>query len=216
MTMDSVPDSPRLIICDDHPMLRAGTRLLLENHGFLIVGEAASPTELLPLLNSVPAEMLLVDLTFRGEDAAQFIPSWRAKIPSLKILVYSMHDQIVHVERSLAAGAHGFVGKSDSAEVLCQAIKEVLSGGLFISPTVNQDLQGWMDTWKWKPALTALSKREQEILGHLGRGESLTKISESLNISRKTVETYLGRLKEKLHLETNRELLQFAIELSKV
>ncbi|HEY3452739.1 MAG TPA: response regulator transcription factor [Myxococcales bacterium] len=203
------PAPPRVFLVEDHPTVCLGLRLLLEQAGIQVCGEAQDCERALEALRDPTADLAIVDLSLGGEDGLDLLRSLAKKAPALPLLVYSMHEDATHVSRAFKAGARGYVTKRESADTLVHCIRECLAGRSFASPRAAQSLAE-------VPAGTSgttecLSLQEQKVYDQLGQGFSLQEIATQLGVSRSTVETYFGRIQVKLGLQDMRELRRHAI-----
>jgi len=209
--------SNSIFIVDDHPVMRNGYRFLLKNEPFLTVcGEAGSVAEALEKIPAIMPDLVLVDISLGGASGISLIKDLKARYPDILTLVVSAHDEMMYGERSLMAGARGYVMKSEVDAVVIEAIHRVLRGGYFLSEEMNTKIMHqYQDTYdgagiRDTNGVNQLSDRELEVFELIGRGFSTHKIADSLSISPKTVESHRGRIKEKLALHNTTELLQRA------
>jgi DNA-binding NarL/FixJ family response regulator len=206
----------RIYLIDDHVVVREGLRKLLDTEPDLEVKGAASGAE--EALRAIPMclpDLVVVDISLPGLDGLEIIKSLKAQLPSLLVLVLSMHDELLYAERVLRAGARGYVKKSDTAEQLLDAIRRVLAGEIFVSPNIlSRMVLSLSKRRKGECApgdLQRLSNREIEILRLIGQGVGTAEIAQRLGISAKTVETHRGHIRVKLSLKSGPELLRFAL-----
>lgn len=197
----------RVILVDDHPVLRNGLSLLLSQSGHVVCGEAGSRAELLAVIDGSRAGLALVDLSLAEESGLDLLDDLTAR--GVPVLIYSMHEDSQSIERAFARGASGYVTKREVEDVLLSAIAAVAAGQRYTSPEVMRTLADRV--LALEEGAVALSHREEQIFDGLGRGETSTEMSQSLNISFHTVETYYGRLLRKLGLASMKELRKFAI-----
>lgn len=206
----------RLLIVDDHPLMRRGLRdLLAEEPDLEVVAEAAGRAEALEAAEKVAPDLALVDLSLHSvADGLALVRELHAARPDLAIVVVSMYDERVYAERVLRAGARGFVNKHEPPEVFLERVRVVLRGGVGVSKDVSQTLV-WRALGKGQPHpagdASLLSDRELEIFALIGEGESVRRIAERLGVSPKTVETHRERIKSKLGLATANELVARAV-----
>ena len=201
----------RVFIVDDHPAVREGLALLLEQHGMLVCGDAEDGAQTMECLKSARPHVVLVDLSLRRESGMALIEQLRAL--GVAVLVYSMHEDVVHVKRAFAAGAGGYVTKREGADVLVQGIQEVVAGRRYLGERArNALIDGGQDDHG--ADAQHLSDREALVLQWIGEGDSSEEIARRLHISSRTVETYCGRIIEKLDLGGMRELRRYAIQRS--
>lgn len=202
--MNPGPRRPvRVFMVDDHPAVRQGLRLLLEQEGVVICGEAGGVVSARESVPGARPDLVLVDLSLGKESGLTLLKELAALCPGVPRLVYSMHEDSFHVGQALAAGAAGYVTKREMASVLTRAIEEVLAGRRFLSPRV-EELQGAGP----EPghAGDPLSPRELLVFRLLGEGYSPAAIADHLAVSRRTVDSYFARIQEKLGLRGMEEL----------
>ncbi|WP_300160884.1 response regulator transcription factor [Solidesulfovibrio sp.] len=205
---DAAASGTRIFLIDDHPAMRNGLSLLLRQVGHTVCGEAGCRQELLDRLDGSGAAVALVDLSLAEESGLDLIDDLAAR--GIPALIYSMHEDRGTIERAFARGARGYVAKREVADVLLTAIEAVAAGERYASPGALRSLAGRVLS-PYDGEEAALSRREEQILDGLGRGETSAEMSRSLNISAHTVETYYGRLIRKLGLSSMKELRKFAI-----
>lgn len=203
---DSLPPI-RLFLVDDHPLVRDGLRARLGGlAGIEIVGEAGSAQEALALVAAVRPSLVLTDVGMKDMNGIELAAVLLAREPSLHIVMLSMYDNPEYVQRSLQAGARGYVLKDAPAAEIVAAIHAVTAGGTFLSPAVSHRL---FRSQTPKPTLTP---RESEILTALGRGESSKQIARNLDLSVRTVEAHRQSIKRRLCIEGQAELIKYAVE----
>jgi len=212
-----MPDRPvRLLIVDDHPIVRQGIVELLGRHKDIeVVAQAEDAQEGLALIRQQTFDLAIVDLSLRGLSGMELIKQLQAEYPSLPVLVLSMHDELFYAERALRAGARGYIMKQEALEKIDEAIKTVLSGEVFVSQTVSAKvLHRFVSgaSSRNEDAVEILSDREFEVYQLLGQGYGTRQIADMLHISHKTVETYRANIKNKLRLRNASELVQSAVQ----
>lgn len=197
-----------VLIVDDHPLMRVGVRGLLP--ALWSVREAASPDEAMARLREQPCDLVLLDLAMGGESGLGLVPRLKALVPPPRVIVLSSLDEQLYAERSLKAGADGFVSKTALADELQQAIATVRAGRVHVGEAVRERLLRRHGT----PAadVPSLTARELEVLQLVAAGRSTREIAEALNRSVKTIETHKQALKDKLGAETPAQLLRMAIQ----
>jgi DNA-binding NarL/FixJ family response regulator len=200
---------------DDHPVVRAGlARLIEEQEDLSVAGEAENAPSALRQIGALKPELILTDLNLGADDGLEMIKDARALQPTLPILVISMHDENLYVERVLKAGARGYVMKRAGAPELMQAIRAVLRGETYVSPEYTRRVVGRFAGNRAQEAsspLEKLSDRELQVFRLIGKGFGTRKIAEALDLSVKTVETHCCHIKRKLGLEDCNALLQHAV-----
>lgn len=205
----------RILIVDDHPVVRLGlSRLLSDEDDFEICGEAASGRETLQAVEELRPDLVLVDISLKDFNGLELIKQLRARYPSLRMLVSSMHDEFLFAERALHAGASGYVNKVQAIDNIVSAVRQVLAGNVYVSPRMTQRIlksarRGAADL---QSAVAELSDRELEIFSLLGEGRTTREIASRLNLSIKTVESHRENIKHKLSLHNNNELIKRAVE----
>ncbi len=203
----------RIVIADDHPIVRAGFRqLVAEDPQLRVVAEAGDTTELLAVLAAHEADVVLLDISMPGIAFLELVQRIRATRPRARILVVSMHPEDQVAVRAIEAGADGYVMKTQSADELVGAIRKVHGGGKHVGPALAERLAAELAARRDGRARRDLSAREREILMLLGSGKSLKEIGARLTLSPKTVSTYRSRILTKLALKTNADLVRYVIE----
>lgn len=201
----------KLVLVDDHPLVREGLRCLLEREYDLEVSaEASSITEAMQALASTHVDAMLVDISLGSESGLDLVARVRAEVGEVPILVISMYEEALYAERVLCAGANGYVAKHEASELILTAVRRILNGGLFLSAQATESILRSLSSRSRGQAnlgLKRLSNRELEVFRLVGTGLSSAQIAESLHISTKTVETHRARIKEKLGIETAGELV---------
>lgn len=197
----------RLIIADDHPIIRTGLKHLFQlSVDIDIVAETDNSQQLLDLLKDKVDEvdLLLLDLNMPGFSGIESITYVRKHYPDLPILILSMHNELQIVTRALKAGASGYLTKDSEPEILLSAIRKVAAGGRFIDPKLAENL-----VFEFEGSHEKLSKREFEVMQLLANGKSVNEIANALFISNKTVSTHKTHLLKKLHLNNITELVRY-------
>lgn len=205
----------RILLVDDHPLVRRALKQTIEREDDLAVfGEAEDHAEALDLLEKETPEMAIIDLTLKSSDGLDLIKDIRQKHPQVLTLVLSMHNESVHMERAIRAGAHGYVSKQEAPGEVITAVRKILSGELYwpekaVVETVNRLAGGGFDR---QDAITArLSERERQVFELIGIGSTPAQIAAIMDVEVSTVDTYRSRIKEKLSLKGASELRQEAI-----
>jgi len=204
----------RVVLADDHAMVREALAQILEESGTLrVVGQAANGSEAIEVAAKTLPDVMVLDYTMPGLDTAAVIEALLRRWPHLKILVLTVHENIHYAVKVLERGAHGYVVKSAAVGELVEAIQAVSAGECYISPKVSQRiLQHLRQPKRDRVGLEALSQREFELLRVLGAGMSLKECARHLHISTSSASTYRARLMEKLHLHSTAEVIRFALE----
>jgi DNA-binding NarL/FixJ family response regulator len=204
----------RVVLADDHAMVREGLAQVLQESGSVrVVGQAANGVEALEIAAKTQPDVMVLDYSMPWLDAAEAIAALRQRWPDLKILILTVHENIHYAVKVLESGAHGYVVKSAAALELVEAIQAVSAGEVYISPKVSQRvIQHLRRPKRDRVGLEALSHREFELLRVLGSGMSLKECARHLHISTSSASTYRARLMEKLHLHGTAEVIRFALE----
>ena len=202
----------RIVIVDDHPVVRLGIRQMLAAEPDLdICGEAESAGAARGLIAAARPDLAIVDLSLSDGSGLDLIRSLRESHPSLAVLVLSMHDETLFAERVLRAGARGYIMKNEAVTGLVGAIRQVLAGRIYVSAGIAQIV---LERLGHEPVndnpLAGLTDREIEVFGLIGRGLNTAAIAETLGVSVKTVETYRSNIKTKLNLKDATELIRLA------
>ncbi|WP_207476969.1 response regulator [Arenibaculum pallidiluteum] len=201
----------RVLVVDDHAIVRGGLCRLFASDPEVEVVEAASGREALSLFRARPPRLVVLDLNLPGLGGLELIRRLRAEAPATPILVFSMHAEAIYVTRALEAGAAGFVSKNAAPEELLEAMRRVTAGERYLERELAQQLA--LQNVAGSPGrLDDLSRRELEILRLLGEGKGLPQIAESIGISYKTVANTCGMIKTKLGVSRTAELIRIAIE----
>ncbi|HEX3820722.1 MAG TPA: response regulator transcription factor [Candidatus Sulfotelmatobacter sp.] len=205
----------KILVVDDHPIVRQGLALLINRESDLMVcGEAQEATTAIHMLTMNRPDFLIVDISLNGPDGLDLLKSVRTSHPSLPVLILSMHDEGIYAERALRAGANGYIMKQEAAERVLVAIRRILGGEIYVSDNIaNRMLKHYITgpgTLR-SSSIADLSDRELEVFRLIGEGHGTRQIAEALHLSVKTVESYQAHIKEKLSLRSARELVQHAI-----
>jgi DNA-binding NarL/FixJ family response regulator len=203
----------RLFIADDHPVVRAGLRGIIEGEpGFEVVGEAANGHDLLATIGRTPAEVLLLDVSMPGPGFLEVLRDLKQDHPRLAVLVLSVHPEDQYAVRALRAGAAGYLTKDHSPEELVAAIRKVQRGGKYVSPSLAEKLAVGLEIGTGGWPHEELSNREYDVLCLLGSGRTVKEIAGRLELSPKTVSTYRARVLEKMKLASNADLVRYAAQ----
>ncbi|ODT34496.1 MAG: DNA-binding response regulator [Hydrogenophaga sp. SCN 70-13] len=204
----NAPDTPiRILLVDDHPMVREGLRARLSSvPRLLVVGEAGDAAEALRQLELSLPDVVLQDVGLKDGNGIDLVQAMLAHQPTLRVLMFSMYDNPEYVQRALLAGARGYVLKETPAEEVLAAIDAVVAGGTFLSPAVSRRL------FRGQAPRPMLTPRESQILSALGRGESSKQIAQAMHLSVRTVEAHRQSIKRKLGIEGQAELIKYAVE----
>lgn len=207
--------SKRIFLVDDHPMMRMGMAQLIAGEiGLSVCGQAGSAHEALAQIPKCKPDLLISDLTLPGKGGLELIKDLRVFHPELPILVISMHDEMLHAERALRAGARGYLMKEAGGEKMILAIRQVLSGQIFVSEKMSAKILEIFSGNRpavAKSGVESLSDREFEVFQLLGEGKSTKEVARILNLSSKTVDVHRGHIKDKLGLKDATALVSQAV-----
>lgn len=202
----------RILVVDDHPLMREGLRELLRPvPEFEVVAEAESIAGAVRALDEHPVDIVVLDLTLGSEDGVELLKRIAVDRPTVRVLILSMHDEMVYAEQLLQRGAHGYLMKHESATVLIDALRKVAQGEIFLSAALGTRLLG-----KPVPArdagspLAGLTRREFEVLRAIGQGLATRDIAAQLGMSAKTVDSHRRNVREKLGLHSATDLVRYA------
>lgn len=202
----------RVLICDDHLIVRQGIRQILADAADIeVVGEAANGPDALARLRGEAIDVLLLDIAMPGRDGLDVLKAAKATQPQLGVLMLSTYPDRQYAVRSLKLGASGYLNKSADSEQMIAAIRKVAAGGLFITPTVAEQLAGAIGAGTSKPAHEALSHREYQVFLMLAAGRSVGEIADRLALSSNTVSTYRARILEKTGTRNDVEIALYAM-----
>jgi DNA-binding NarL/FixJ family response regulator len=209
-------DKSKILVVDDHPMIREGlVRLVDDEQDLAICGQADDAPEALKAISETKPDVVVVDISLKNSSGIELMKSIKAQYPKLPVLILSMHNEALYAERALRAGAMGYIMKQEASEKLLAAIRLVLVGQIYVSDKVSKRLIRKLARGKadmTASPIDSLSDRELEVFHLIGQGYGTSQIAEKLYLSIKTIETYRTHIKEKLNLTNSRELLQYAIQ----
>ena len=200
---------PRILLVDDHAVVRAGFRYLLESGGDYEVDEAGSSEEAYQVYGELEPDVVVLDVSMPGMGGIEGLRRLRSRYPDARVLLLSMYDDPAFVSRAMKMGARGYISKNSAADSLARAIADVLRGREYLSDDIAAHMGS--DELDYDSATLALSTREFEIFRLLAEGRSVGAIAEDLKLSPKTVSNHRSRLMDKLSLKTTAELVHFAI-----
>lgn len=207
----------KLIVVDDHPIVRRGLRLLVDNHPDLeVCGEASGVDEAFDLVLELNPELVVIDLSLESGHGLELIERIRKHDENIKMLVSSMHDESVYAERVLRCGASGYINKKEAPEKIIDAIQEILRGEIYVDAAVADQLLRRVRNGRSadEDPMAALTNRELEVFELIGRGLSVREIAQKLGISQKTVEAHRDGVKGKLNLKSSLEVVRRAFQWS--
>jgi DNA-binding NarL/FixJ family response regulator len=201
----------RVLIADDHAILRGGLKEILVRHlEGAVCGEAENAQEVLTQVQRHPWDVLILDISMPGRSGLDILSDLKLAQPKLPILVLSMHSEDQYAKRVLKAGARGYLKKESAPEELIQAVRNLLAGSRYVSPTLAEQFARDLHESADRPVHETLSAREFEILVMIGSGKTVSQIAEELHLSVTTVSTYRARVLEKMNMTTTAELMRYA------
>ncbi len=206
----------KVLVVDDHPLLRQGLAMLInQQQDMLVCGEAEDTHAAMQCILERNPDIVILDISLKGPDGIELLKSVRNTHPDLPVLILSMHDEAIYAERALRARANGYIMKQEATEKVLVAVRRILNGDIYLSDAMSSRmLQQYIDGAPslLQSRIAALSDRELEVFRQIGEGRATREIAENLHLSIKTVETYQAHIKEKLALRSGRELIQHAIQ----
>ncbi|HPR52956.1 MAG TPA: response regulator transcription factor [Deltaproteobacteria bacterium] len=211
----NIQDKVRIIIVEDHEVFRLGIRELINHEPDLVVcAEADNVNSARELIEELAPDMAIIDISLKKSNGLDLIQEINASHSHMKILVLSMHDELLYAERSLQAGAQGYIMKQETSKSIVKAIRHILNNNIYVSDTIMEHLLNRVRSGQdniEKSAVHTLSDREFAVLRSIGEGRSTGEIAEQMNLSVRTISTYRERIKEKLQLKNAAELVRYAI-----
>jgi DNA-binding NarL/FixJ family response regulator len=206
----------KILIVDDHPILRKGLSMVINQEpDLMVIGEAEDAQTGLEMIESLMPDLVIVDLSLPGVDGIELIKSIKLRYRDLPALVVSMHDESLFAERALRAGARGYIMKQEAVENMLIAIRRVLNGEIFVSDKVATKMLETLisgDAKTVRSPLDLLSNRELTVFRLIGQGFKTSQIADRLHLSVKTIESYRSHIKEKLKIDTGTDLMKYAIQ----
>jgi DNA-binding NarL/FixJ family response regulator len=203
----------RVLIVDDHKIVRNGLRMMLSTHPDIdVAGEASDACEAMHWLNEQRIDVVLCDIAMPGRNGLELLKMIKAQWPKVAVLVVTMYQEDLYAVRAVKQGAAGYLTKDTGDEMLAEAIRTAAGGGRYMTPKVAENLAGALIRSPDLPPHEKLSERQFEILRMIGQGKSLNDIAEKLHISAKTVTGYRRRLLDKIGVESNAQITRYALE----
>ena len=209
-------DVIRVLVVDDHPIIRRGlAQLFKQVPGLELAGEVETPEEAIPIVQAGLADIVLLDLSLKDCSGIEVIPRLLRERPDQRILVLSMHDEIIYAERALRAGARGYIMKEESTDHVVEAIRRICEGGIYLSERVSHRLLdkavGGRARGPHFP-VESLTNRELQVFEMFGQGMGTRQLADQLKLSVKTVEVHRENIKRKLKVSGSNDMLRHAIE----
>src|ERR1700686_5338676 len=215
-SQDQVVTKKRILVVDDHPIVRQGLALLINREPDLVVcGEAEEAMGAMHVLASARPGVLIVDISLNGPGGLDLLKNVRISHSSLPVLILSMHDESIYAERALRAGANGYIMKQEATDKVLVALRRILNREIYVSDRIaNSMLRPYVRgaSPSEQSSVSDLTDRELEVFRLIGEGQGTRQIAEALHLSVKTVESYQAHIKDKLSLRSARELVQHAVE----
>jgi len=209
-------EKKKIIVVDDHPIVRQGlAQLINQEDDMVLAGEAGDAAEALKVIKQLKPDLAILDISLTGTSGIELTKSILSLYPKMPILIVSMYDESLYVERVLKAGAKGYLMKQEATDNIVMAIRKVLSGEIYVSDKMRDTLVHKLIAGGGTASHSSsetLSDRELEVLQLLGQGFSTRQIAEELHVSVKTVESHYANMKNKLDLKSAHELIQYAIK----
>lgn len=204
----------RVYLVDDHPIMRQGLAQLINHEPDLtVVGEANDSTDALHGIVEVKPDLAIVDISLPGKNGLELIKDIRSHVKGVAVLVHSMHDESLYVERVLRAGAQGYIMKQEGGRRLLDAVRKVLTGDIYVSEAMSGKILEIFSGRRppIEDPVEELSDRQFEIFQLIGQGKGTRLIAEELRVSVKTVDAHRANIKDKLHLKSGNELVRYAV-----
>jgi DNA-binding NarL/FixJ family response regulator len=210
-------DARRILIVEDHPIMRSGLiQLITQQNDLLVCGEFEDAGTAFGSIEKLKPDVALIDLSLKASSGLELIKSIKSAYPKLAMLVLSMYDEALYAERVLRAGASGYVMKQEAIDKVVVALRKVLNGGIYLSEKMSSKFMHQLvggKTANGGSLIERLSDRELEVFGLIGEGRGTRQIAEQLHLSVKTVESHRAHIKEKLNLRSATELVHRAIQM---
>ncbi|HEX5035943.1 MAG TPA: response regulator transcription factor [bacterium] len=213
------PKKIKVLVVDDHPIVRQGLAQVINQEPDMVLdSEAADVAEAMDRYRKAKPDFAIIDISLKGGNGLELTKSLLALDPKLPVLIMSMHDESLYVQRVLKAGARGYLMKQEATERVVNAIRKILAGDVYVSERMNEALLNQLASGASGKAsaknasVENLSDRELEILQLVGQGRGTRQIAEEIHVSVKTVESHYAKIKEKLNLKNANELIQYAVK----
>lgn len=203
----------KVLLADDHALLRGSLKQLLDDTGFVqVVAQAGDYSEIMKAMTANAVDLAILDISMPGKNGVDVVKILKDKYPALKILMLSMHPEDQYAVRCLKAGASGYLTKNTAPEKLVDAIQVIAAGRKYITPELAESLASHLTEDSDKPLHAMLSDREFQTIRMIASGKKLSEIADELSLSPKTVSVYRARILEKMRMKTNGELTRYALE----
>jgi len=203
----------RILIADDHPIVRAGFKQVLSDTPDLIVAdEAGNGQEVLEHLKKKKYDVVLLDISMPGKNGLEILGDLKADYPKLPVLILSIYPEEQYAIRALRAGASGYLTKASAPHELISAIRKISQGGRYISASLAEKLASYLDGDMTKSPHETLSNREHQVMRMIASGKTVSEIAGNLNLSVKTISTYRSHILEKMKMKNNAEITLYAVQ----
>ena len=216
VTISSNKKTNRVLIIDDHPLLRQGIAMLINSQKDMeVCGQSDDALTAITTIEKLKPDVVVLDITLKTHNGIELLKNIKARFPELHVLVLSMHDENIYAPRAFRAGAAGYVMKHEATDNVIAALRKILAGEVYMSTTLGERLLSRMVGGKAAPLrspVDELTDRELEVFTLLGKGMGTRPIAEKLHLSVKTIESHRAKIKEKLNLKTATELVHHAIQ----
>jgi DNA-binding NarL/FixJ family response regulator len=202
----------KILVADDHAIIRKGLKQIVSDKSDMLVhGEAANGHEVLNKIRKTDYDAVVLDISMPGMDGLDILKQLKIEKPKLPVLVLSIHPEEQYAMRALKAGASGYLTKESIPDEMITAIRKIVHGGKYISPTLAEKLACYLETDIEKQLYETLSDREYQVMIMIANGKTITEIANGLSLSVKTISTYRSRILEKMKMKNNAELTHYAI-----
>lgn len=203
----------RILIADDHALIREGLKKILKAaQDITVVSEAQNAREVIEEMKKQELDVVILDISLPGKSGLELLKDLKLEYPKLPVLILSMHPEDRFAVRALKAGAAGYVTKESAVEELVKAVRKVVQGRKYVSPALAEKLAFDLETDTGKPPHENLSDREYQVMCLIAIGKSVREIASELYLSISTVNTYRGRILEKMNMKTDAELIRYAVQ----
>jgi two-component system, NarL family, invasion response regulator UvrY len=203
----------RILIADDHPIVRAGFKQVLsETPDLVVADEAGNGQEVLDHLKKKKYDVVLLDISMPGKNGLEILKELKTDYPKLPVLILSIYPEEQYAIRALKAGAAGYLTKESAPHELISAIRKISAGGRYISESLAEKLATYLNVDMTKSPHETLSDREHQVMRLIASGKTVSEIAESLNLSVKTISTYRTHILEKMKMKNNAEITLYAVQ----
>lgn len=202
----------KVIIVDDHPIIREGIKqITAKTNDIIVIDEASNRTELKKILREKKFDVILLDISLPGQNGIEILKEIKENFPDFKVLILSIHTEMEYIRRCFMLGASGYLTKESAPDELIKAIRKVFNGGKYINYSIADSLSSYFQYETQNLLHEKLSSREYEVFLKIAQGKSIKDISSELYLSEKTISTYRSRILEKINLKNNAEIIYYAI-----